>query len=71
MEVKLRRGTGFEDPLEAVTARKQAKIRLVAEPYLASQGEDFAAGFDELRFDVVGILLGAGKPKVRHVQDAF
>ncbi|MBD0328260.1 MAG: YraN family protein [Pyrinomonadaceae bacterium] len=71
VEVKLRRGTGFGDPLEAVTPRKRARIRLVAEQYLASKGEEFAAGFDELRFDVVGILLGAGKPEVRHVENAF
>lgn len=71
VEVKLRRGTGFGDPLEAVTPRKQARIRHVAEQYLASKGEDFAASFDVLRFDVVGILLGAGKPKVRHEEDAF
>ncbi len=68
VEVKLRRGTDFGDPLEAVTPRKQARIRRVAELYLAEKG----AGFDEeVRFDVVGILLGVGKPKVRHVEDAF
>ena len=71
VEVKLRRGMGFGDPLEAVTPRKRARIRLVAEQYLASKGEDFATTFDEVRFDVVGILLGAGKPEVRHVEDAF
>ena len=53
VEVKLRRGTGFRDPLEAVTPRKRARIRLVAEQYLASKGEEFAAGFDELRFERV------------------
>ncbi len=68
VEVKLRRGTGFGDPLEAVTPRKQARIRRVAELYLAEK----RAGVDEeVRFDVVGILLGVGKPKVRHVEDAF
>ncbi len=68
VEVKLRRGTDFGDPLEAVTPRKQARIRRVAELYLAEKG----AGVDEeVRFDVVGILLGVGKPKVRHVEDAF
>ena len=68
VEVKLRRGTGFGDPLEAVTPRKQARIRRVAELYLAEKG----AGFDgEVRFDAVGILLGVGKPKLRHVEDAF
>ena len=71
VEVKLRRGMGFGDPLEAVTPLKQVKIRRVAEQYLASKGEGFTASFDELRFDVVGILLGAGEPEVRHVEDAF
>ena len=72
-EVKLRRGTGFGDPLEAVTPKKQDKIRSMAEQYLAEKGEDFAGGFDEMRFDVVGILLlpGKGRPEIRHVEDAF
>ena len=73
VEVKLRKGTGFGDPLEAVTPEKQARIRLTAEQYLALMGEDFVAGFDEVRFDAVGILVpGAGRPpEVRHVEDAF
>ncbi len=72
VEVKLRRGTGFGDPLEAVTPRKQARIRLIAEQYLAEKGEDFAGGFDAMRFDVVGILLTrSDNPEVRHVEDAF
>ncbi len=72
VEVKLRRGMDFGDPLEAVTPLKQARIRRVAEQYLASKGEGFTASFDELRFDVVGIVLGtARKPEVRHVKDAF
>ncbi len=73
VEVKLRRGTGFGDPLEAVTPRKQARIRRTAERYLAEKGASFADGFEEVRFDVVGILLlGAGKkPEIRHVEDAF
>lgn len=72
VEVKLRRGTEFGDPLEAVTAKKQAKLRLMAEQYLAERGDDFVAGFDEVRFDVVGILAsGAGRPEIRHVEDAF
>ena len=71
VEVKLRQGTDVGNPLEAVTPQKQAKIRLIAEQYLAEKGADFVAGFDEMRFDVVGILLGAGKPNVRHVENAF
>ncbi len=71
VEVKLQQGTDFGDPLEAVTARKRARIRLVAERYLASRGEGFTAGSDELRFDVLNILLGTGKAEVRHVKVAI
>lgn len=72
VEVKLRRGTGFGEPLEAVTPRKQARIRQMAELYLAQKGEDFVARFEEVRFDVVGILVsGAGEPRVWHIEDAF
>lgn len=68
VEVKLRRGRGYGDPLEAVTPRKQAAVRSMAERYLAER----APAFDTLRFDVVGITTGAGGgPRVQHVEDAF
>lgn len=72
VEVKLRRGTDFGDPLEAVTPGKQAKIWQIAEQYLDAMGEDSAARFDEVRFDAVGILVSRAEgPEVRHVEDAF
>ncbi len=67
VEVKLRRGVGFGDPLEAVTPRKQAAIRALAERYLSEKKPDF----DTLRFDVVGILVGDGTRRIVHVEDAF
>lgn len=67
VEVKLRRGTGFGDPLEAVTPRKQAGVRSLAEQYLAERGVEF----EELRFDVVGILESGGRREITHVRDAF
>ena len=67
VEVKLRRGVGFGDPLEAITPRKQATIRSLAKQYLSEKEPDF----DALRFDAVGILLGEGNPQVVHVEDAF
>ena len=67
VEVKLRRSTGFGDPLEAVTARKQATIRSLAEQYLADNQPDF----DTLRFDVVGILATHTGTRINHVEDAF
>ena len=71
VEVKARRGSGFGDPLEAVTPHKQARIRLMAEAYLAERGTDFVEEFEEIRFDAVGILVGGGANEVRHVEDAF
>lgn len=67
VEVKLRRGTGFGDPLEAVTPRKQATLRFLAERYLADREPDF----DTVRFDVVGILAGREGLRIKHVEDAF
>jgi putative endonuclease len=67
VEVKLRRGTGYGDPLDAITARKQRAIRSLAEQYLADKQPDF----ETVRFDVVGILLQGSTPRVSHVPDAF
>jgi putative endonuclease len=65
--VKLRRTTGFGDPLEAVTSRKQATLRRLAEQYLYHRKPDF----DSVRFGVVRMLAGRDGLCVRHVEDAF
>jgi putative endonuclease len=67
VEVKLRHGTGFGDPLEAVTPRKQHTLRSVAEHYLYAR----RAHYDTLRFDVIGILADRPKARLLHVEDAF
>ncbi|CAA9485693.1 MAG: hypothetical protein AVDCRST_MAG05-1565 [uncultured Rubrobacteraceae bacterium] len=67
VEVKLRRGTAYGTPLEAVTPRKQRAIRVMAEEYLAEKAPDFQS----LRFDVVGILLRGERTEITHIQDAF
>jgi putative endonuclease len=67
IEVKMRRGVGLGHPLEAVTRRKQAIIRASAERYLSEK----EPRFDAARFDVVGILLGEGLPRILHIEDAF
>ena len=71
VEVKARRGRGYGDPLEAVTPAKQARVRLMAEAYLAEQNQAFVEGFEEIRFDAVGVLVGRGSNEVWHVEDAF
>lgn len=67
VEVKLRRGSGFGDPLESVTPRKQATIRSLAEGYIA----DLEPDFEDVRFDVVGILETADGREIQHIQNAF
>lgn len=67
VEVKLRRGSEFGSPLEAVTPRKQATIRALAEQYLS----EVEADLEEARFDVVGIILGGGPARIEHIKDAF
>lgn len=62
VEVKLRRGSGFGDPLESITPRKQATIRSLAERTL---------DFEDARFDVVGILETSGRCEIHHIEDAF
>ena len=71
VEVKSRRGTGFGEPLEAVTPRKQEQVRFMAERYLAEKEPGFAENFEEMRFDAVGDLVGRGRREIRHVEDAF
>lgn len=66
-EVKLRRSTSFGEPVEAVTAPKQRKLRIAAEEYLAEREPEFV----EVRFDVVGILRRGGGDEVVHITDAF
>ena len=53
-EVKARTGGAHGHPLEAVTPRKQRRLRRLAAAYLRQQERRWA----EVRFDVVGVLGG-------------
>lgn len=64
-EVKTRRGEGYGTPLEAVTARKAARLRRLAARWLADRGVHPR----EVRFDVVGVLQPRrGAAVVEHVR---
>ena len=67
VEVKLRRGSGYGDPLEAVTPHKQNILRSVAEHYLYSTQPHLQT----LRFDVIGILAERTEVRIDHIEDAF
>jgi putative endonuclease len=67
-EVKTRRGLGFGHPVEAVTDRKQRRLRALAVRWLSTHDEHAP----DLRFDVVGVLVRSGRPAlVTHVRGAF
>ena len=64
-EVKTRTGTGFGDPVEAVTVAKVLRLRRLAATYVRER--DLHPS--HLRIDVVGILVRDGRPaSVRHVE---
>jgi putative endonuclease len=68
IEVKTRSSAAFGTPAEAVTARKQAKIGLMASEYLLRRG----ATDLPCRFDVVGVAVEEGKaPVVELIRGAF
>lgn len=67
-EVKSRRGLSFGGPHEAVTLRKQGKLRALAQAFLACRG----TGQTEIRFDVASVTLNArSHPQVNLFEDAF
>ncbi|HXY71922.1 MAG TPA: YraN family protein [Actinomycetota bacterium] len=71
-EVKARRGAGLGGPYEAVGARKQAKLRMLAEAFLASAaGTALSAAVAEVRFDVASVIVSDRGDAVHVFEDAF
>lgn len=67
VEVRSRRSSQFMSPGESVDERKQGKLVLTAQHYLASNGLDVFC-----RFDVSEVLFENGKPvSVEITQNAF
>jgi putative endonuclease len=63
-EVKTRSGTGFGEPVEAVTWRKAARLRRLAAAYVRA----LPGPVEQVRVDVVGVLRQPGAPvRLRHV----
>jgi putative endonuclease len=67
-EVKTRSGTRYGPPAEAVTPRKAARIRRLAQQWLAAHHVRWCS----VRFDVVAVLAPPGEPvTVQHYEAAF
>jgi putative endonuclease len=72
VEVKCRRGTEMGRPCESVGPRKQKHIRQVASVFLLREWDRLNANATtEYRFDVIEVVLSAGKPEINHIHGAF
>jgi len=67
VEVKTRTSKLYGSPEESITWRKRDHIRKTALDYLAAGRRSFK----ELRFDVIGIMIEQGVPRVNHLEGAF
>lgn len=69
-EVKLRKDANHGTAAEAVTIRKQSRIRVTAQLYLAQRPTDL-----QPRFDVAEVYAPQGvetpSPQVRYIENAF
>lgn len=69
VEVRTRRNTTrFGTPAESVDARKQARLRRIAQVYMRAHG---LSDGTSVRFDVVDIRMKSGQPQIRHFPAAF
>jgi putative endonuclease len=66
-EVKSRRGSAYGGGFEAVTWRKQAKLRALAELFLQASGSRPAS----VRFDVASVAVRGPTSAVELFEDAF
>jgi len=71
-EVKTRRGTSFGLPFEAVTIRKQHKLRLLAEVFLRMVGGSHGPADPDIRFDVASVTFDrSGSARLDVFEGAF
>lgn len=71
VEVRTRRSTErFGTPAESVDARKQARLRKIAQVYMQAHG---LSDRTSVRFDVMDIRwqMNGGQPQIRHYPAAF
>ena len=67
VEVKGRGRTDYGRAEEMVDGRKQARLAAAAEVYLSRLPQPPPP----CRFDVVAVEMAGGRPRLRHIRDAF
>lgn len=65
-EVKTRTSDAFGYPEDAVSARKQAQLKLAMEQYVLENNIT-----SEPRFDIISIITARGRTDIHHIEDAF
>jgi putative endonuclease len=66
-EVKMRKNDQYGDPEFALTPKKQAQVRKIAQAYLYEK----EINNQECRFDVVAIKKYGSKPDINYIPNAF
>lgn len=66
-EVKARRPSAFGGPFEAVTWKKQRKLRALAQAFIGAESPRATA----FRFDVASVSIDGGRAHVHLFEDAF
>jgi putative endonuclease len=66
-EVKARRSDAWGDPSEAVHYAKRNRLRRLAAEWMRVH----RPGDVDVRFDVVSVIVRAGRVEARHIVDAF
>ncbi len=66
IEVKARSSSVFGYPFEAVTRKKQEKLKKLALFYMKQQRKELP-----LRFDILSICVSGSEKHIEHIRDAF
>jgi putative endonuclease len=65
-EVKSRATNFIQEPFLAVNRNKQQSLILAANAYIRNKNID-----DEVRFDIISIVLSKNQPDIEHIENAF
>ena len=66
IEVKTRASNAYGEPEEFVSEKKQELLRNAADNYVNEK-----AVFEEVRFDVISIILNNNESYINHIETAF
>ena len=66
IEVKFRNSNIYQEPYMAVNRNKQQMLILAANAYIRNRNIN-----DEVRFDIISIVLSQNEHKVEHIENAF